>query len=135
MKNARAIIAASLVLMTVLATSCASSGNKYNRKADTSGFVTVKDRQFIQGGKPFRFAGTNNYYMHYESDKMQTDVLDAALGMNFRVIRIWGFFNGLTGANEDHKVYGMTVPAMDGKPALYGIPESKKSAKGLYGCV
>ncbi len=119
------------IVCAVFLVLCAEAGGKSDAKAEASGFVTVKKGQFMLNGKEFRFAGTNNYYMHYSSDKMQTDVLDAAVGMDFKVLRIWGFFNGLTSINRDHNVYGMTEPAMDGAPGSYGIPENKKSVKGV----
>lgn len=118
-------------LALFVASSCATSGSRHNAKAAAAGFVTVRDGQFMLGGKPFRFAGTNNYYMHYESDKMQADVLDAAVGMDFKVLRVWGFMNGLTSQNRDHNVYGMTEPPTAESTGAFGVPESKKKVKGV----
>lgn len=128
--RAAALALATLVL-SVLVWSCATTGSKAGAKADRAGFVTVKNGQFMLNGKEFRFAGTNNYYMHYESDKMQSDVLDAAVGMNFKVLRVWGFLNGMTSQNRDHNVYGMVKPPMDGESGQFGVPESEKNVKGV----
>jgi mannan endo-1,4-beta-mannosidase len=114
-----------VVLLVTGLGACAGMGKGAPGKA---GFVTVKGGEFWLAGKPFRFAGTNNYYMNYESDKMLTDVLDAALSMDLKVIRVWGFMNGLTSQNRDHNVYGMTAPG------VYGVPENMKdtSAKDAF---
>lgn len=58
------------------------------------GFVTTKSNYFILDGKPFYFAGTNNYYLAYSSNAMIDDVLNDAKAMNLKVIRCWGFIDG-----------------------------------------
>ncbi|WP_434585630.1 glycoside hydrolase 5 family protein [Klebsiella sp. R390] len=60
-----------------------------------SEFVEQHGGQFTLGGKPFRFMGTNNYYLHYKSDQAIDDVLDSAVAMDLKVIRIWGFMDGV----------------------------------------
>lgn len=52
-------------------------------------FVKQAAGQLRLNGKIFRFAGTNNYYLMYKSQAMVDDVLQAAAGNNFRVIRMW----------------------------------------------
>lgn len=126
-----AIAALSFLGSLALLSSCATSGSRYNPKADAAGFVTVKDGSFVLNGKEFRFAGTNNYYMHYESDKMLGDALDAAVGMDVKVLRVWGFMNGMTSQNRDHNVYGMTEPPSGDSPGSFGVPESKRKVKGV----
>lgn len=133
------LLAAGLALLASCATSGGSSGansggnavSKNAKAAAAKGFVTTSGGEFLLDGKPFRFAGTNNYYMHYESDKMLSDVLDDAKAMNFRVLRVWGFMNGMTSQNRDHNVYGMTEPPTKDSPGTFGIPEKKKNVKGV----
>lgn len=52
-------------------------------------FVTRNGAAFDLGGQPFRFGGTNNYYLHYASQVMVDDVLADAAAMNLRVLRAW----------------------------------------------
>jgi mannan endo-1,4-beta-mannosidase len=60
--------------------------------------ITVKPTErasphFVRGGKPFCFAGTNNYYLMYKDEAAVVDVLDAAVEMNLKVIRTWAFLD------------------------------------------
>lgn len=64
--------------------------------ATAADFVTARDGEFLLGGKPFRFAGANNYYLPYKSERMTDDVLASAAAMDLRVIRTWGFLDGKT---------------------------------------
>ncbi|MDA1475504.1 cellulase family glycosylhydrolase [Bacillus sp. CLL-3-40] len=59
-----------------------------------SPFVSTSETKFMLNGKPFYFAGTNNYYFHYKSKKMVDDVFHDMKAMNLKVIRIWGFLDG-----------------------------------------
>lgn len=52
-------------------------------------FVTRNGTGFDLGGQPFRFGGTNNYYLHYKSQLMVDDVFSDAAAMNLDVIRAW----------------------------------------------
>lgn len=54
-------------------------------------FVTRNGAAFDLGGQPFRFGGTNNYYLHYKSQLMVDDVFGDAAAMGLRVIRAWTF--------------------------------------------
>ncbi len=60
-----------------------------------SQFVTVKDGKFNLNNKPFRFAGTNNYYLNYKDETMIKDVFVQAQAMDLKVIRLWGFLDGM----------------------------------------
>ncbi len=40
------------------------------------------------------FAGTNNYYLHYQAEAMIDEVLQNARTMELAVIRMWGFLDG-----------------------------------------
>ena len=58
-----------------------------------SGFVTTKGTDFMLDGKPFRFAGTNNYYLIYKDQFMVDNVLETAAQKGFKVVRTWGFID------------------------------------------
>ncbi len=53
-------------------------------------FVRAVGPQLVLDGQPYRFAGTNNYYLMYKSQYMVDDVLTAAASSSFRVLRTWG---------------------------------------------
>jgi mannan endo-1,4-beta-mannosidase len=55
------------------------------------GFVTRKGSQFFLHGEPFKFTGSNNYYLMYKSRLMVDDVYADAKAAGFTVIRTWGF--------------------------------------------
>lgn len=63
-------------------------------QAAPAGFVTTNSNYFVLDGKPFYFAGTNNYYFAYSSNTMIDDVLNDAKSMQLKVIRCWGFLDG-----------------------------------------
>jgi mannan endo-1,4-beta-mannosidase len=44
-------------------------------------------------GQPFRFTGTNNYYLMYSSEYMVDDVLQTAAANGFTVMRTWGWLD------------------------------------------
>jgi mannan endo-1,4-beta-mannosidase len=52
-------------------------------------FVTRNGAAFDLGGQPFRYGGTNNYYLHYKSQLMVDDVFADAAAMGLKVIRAW----------------------------------------------
>jgi mannan endo-1,4-beta-mannosidase len=57
-------------------------------------FVTTSGPSFVlNNGKPFRFAGTNNYYLSYQDRYMVEDVFRRAAQHNFTVIRTWAFLD------------------------------------------
>ncbi len=55
--------------------------------------TTEASPYFVLDGKPFCFAGTNNYYLSYKSEEAVVDVLEAAVEMKLAVIRTWGFLD------------------------------------------
>jgi mannan endo-1,4-beta-mannosidase len=48
---------------------------------------------FVVDGRPFCFAGANNYYLGYQPREAVLDVLTAAADMELGVVRIWGFLD------------------------------------------
>jgi mannan endo-1,4-beta-mannosidase len=61
--------------------------------AAPAGFVTTRHTSFEVDGRPFRFAGTNNYYLQYQDADMVADVFERAVAHNFSVLRTWGFLD------------------------------------------
>lgn len=61
---------------------------------EASGFVTTRGAGFRVGRKPFRFSGTNIYYLHQQSHYMIDAALDDAAAMGLRVVRAWAFADG-----------------------------------------
>jgi mannan endo-1,4-beta-mannosidase len=57
-------------------------------------FVTARRGRFYVGQQPWRFSGTNTYYLHYKSHFMIDDALGAAAAMGLRVIRVDTFMDG-----------------------------------------
>lgn len=48
---------------------------------------------FVKDGTPFCFVGTNNYYLTYESKAAGIDLLDTAVRLNAKVLRIWAYLD------------------------------------------
>lgn len=102
--------------------------------APVTSFVKQEGGQFTLDGKPFRFGGTNNYYMHYKSNAAIDDVLNDAADMGLKVIRIWGFMDGLDKSGYSiQPEMGKFMPSSLAKNALerldYTISQAKK--KGI----
>lgn len=86
------------------------------------GFVTRKGGDFMLDGKPFRFAGTNNYYLMYKSKLMVDDVFARATAAGFTVVRTWGSLD--IGHQDDtnsihHKEDGVYFQYWDGSKPAY----------------
>jgi len=72
-------------------------------------FVKVRDGQFQIDGKPFRFGGTNCYYLHQQSHYTIDAALDDAAAMQLRVLRAWAFADGV----------GNGFPPLQPQPYVY----------------
>ena len=81
-----AAMLAATVLVPGAATAKSNSGQDFVRRVGAN--LTL-------GGKPFRFAGTNNYYLMYKSPFMVDDVLQTAATNGFTVIRTWGWLESV----------------------------------------
>ena len=58
-----------------------------------SSFVRTSGPNFVIDGAPFRFSGTNNYYLSYQDEFMVRDVFARAAAHNFTVLRTWAFLD------------------------------------------
>jgi mannan endo-1,4-beta-mannosidase len=80
-------------------------------------------------GKPFCFAGANNYYLASKPKPMVDDVLQAAKDLGFPVVRIWGYLDigSLDGSVPHVDPYGDELTGKkDGIYFQYFDPASKK---------
>ena len=57
----------------------------------TNNFITVKGDAFYDGTEPFRFVGTNNYYLHFAKPDSLEYVMNWAEKLGFTVMRTWAF--------------------------------------------
>ncbi|WP_299038647.1 cellulase family glycosylhydrolase [uncultured Pseudokineococcus sp.] len=57
-------------------------------------FVTSRRSSFLLDGRPWRFGGTNCYYLHQKSHYMVDSVLNDARAMGLQVVRAWAFADG-----------------------------------------
>jgi len=55
--------------------------------------TTEPSPYFVRDGAPFCFAGANNYYLTYESKDAALDLLDVAVRMKLKVLRMWAFLD------------------------------------------
>lgn len=69
---------------TIAASTPASAGT-------APAFVTRSGARLRSDHHDFRFAGTNNYYLFYQSPAMVDDVLARAAAATFTVVRTWGW--------------------------------------------
>ncbi|MFF5214661.1 cellulase family glycosylhydrolase [Micromonospora sp. NPDC000442] len=91
------------------------------------GFVVRKGDRLFVDGRPFRFAGTNNYYLMYKSRTMVDDVFADAKAAGFTVLRHWGFLDIGTPGGSDSvhgPADGVWFQYWDGeKPAFNDGPD------------
>lgn len=74
--------------------SAAATGRPTRGASANTDRVNVRGGHFRLGGKPFRFAGTNTYYLHQQSHYMIDAALDDAAAMGLKVVRAWTFADG-----------------------------------------
>jgi mannan endo-1,4-beta-mannosidase len=96
-----------LVLLSVLLVAC-----KKTESVPTEAFIKTENGQFVLNGEPFRFSGTNNYYLHYKDEAMIDDVIENAKAMGLKSIRCWAFLNGTEGSTKDNNAYMQTAPGV-----------------------
>jgi len=83
-------ILTSAALAATLAFPLAAAAAKTPAKGD---FVQRNGATLNLNGQPFRFVGTNNYYLMYSSHLMVDDVLNTAAANGFNVMRTWGWLD------------------------------------------
>jgi mannan endo-1,4-beta-mannosidase len=86
-KKLRRTLGITLILLILVGQFSSAAGAA---AAQNHGFVQRTGNILRWNGKQFRFAGSSNYYLMYKSQFMVDDVLEAAAGNGFRVMRIWG---------------------------------------------
>ncbi len=82
-------------------------------------FVKRSGADLRLGRQPFRFAGTNNYYLHYKSQLMTDAVLEKAAASGFTVVRTWGWFD-IGNEDDSNSVAGK----QDGTYIQYWDPQT-----------
>jgi mannan endo-1,4-beta-mannosidase len=80
------------LLALALLCSAALLGTPASAAAPT-GFVTRVGSDLKLNGKPFKFYGSNNYYLMYKSRPMVDDVFADAQAAGFTVLRTWGWLD------------------------------------------
>ncbi|WP_186315993.1 cellulase family glycosylhydrolase [Catellatospora sichuanensis] len=123
--NRRILAVAAGALILLLGTgsgTAAAAGGHHD-----AGFVTRHGSDLKLNGKPFRFAGTNNYYLIYSSPTMVDDVFARAKGADLTVLRSWGWLD--IGTQDDQgsvsgKKNGVYLQYWDGtRPAYNDGPD------------
>ncbi|WP_105901679.1 cellulase family glycosylhydrolase [Vibrio gangliei] len=93
-------------------------------------FINQNGTQLYNGDQPYRIAGTNNYYLHYQSNEMIDSVLDDAQAMGLNTIRMWGFMDGISHNHTMQPSPGVYTPPPGVQSALerldYTVAEAKK---------
>jgi mannan endo-1,4-beta-mannosidase len=74
-------------------TSIAQQASSAPAATSSDQFASRVGRKLYHRGKPFRVAGSNNYYLMYSSHFMVDDVLTTAAAQNFNTMRTWGFID------------------------------------------
>jgi mannan endo-1,4-beta-mannosidase len=109
------------VIVLVLTIVCQLFATTATAKGGTD-FVKQTGPELKLGGKLFRFAGSNNYYLIYKSTFMVDDVLNAAAAQGFRVMRVWGAIDigNQDGSNSIRgKADGVYTQYWDGSAPAY----------------
>lgn len=58
---------------------------------ESKNFITVREGRFFDGDKPWRYVGTNNYYLNHIDTATRDSILADARSEGLKVIRVWGF--------------------------------------------
>jgi mannan endo-1,4-beta-mannosidase len=106
-RRALIVVTVALAAAALLAPTAAPASDRFAPASDGlpsatsrggSPFVRAQGTRLVLGGKPYRFAGSNNYYLMYGADGQGnqtnvTNVLDDAVAADFDVLRMWAFFD------------------------------------------
>jgi endo-1,4-beta-mannosidase len=64
---------------------------KLNPAPESKNFITVKDGKFYDGNKPWRYVGTNNYYLNHIDVAKRDSIFADARALGMKVMRVWAF--------------------------------------------
>jgi mannan endo-1,4-beta-mannosidase len=121
----RRLLAVLAVLAAALSTAAPAAAAPEARP--TGGFVIRQGDRLMLDGRPFRFGGTNNYYLFYKSRAMVDDVFADARAAGFTVMRTWAFGAIGTPGGDDSVAEapdGVYFQYWDGtKPAINDGPD------------
>lgn len=95
--NRNSVLLTIALALVVTGAHCDQSTGSGDGGGSENLFVTVRDGDFMLGDQPFRFAGTNAYYLpNYEKhDPRVVDrALDAFAEAGITVVRMWAFYDG-----------------------------------------
>ncbi|MFE0464092.1 cellulase family glycosylhydrolase [Kitasatospora sp. NPDC058965] len=90
----RALLGAAAAVTLTAAAAAPAAAATPAQQPRRSAFVTARDGELRLNGAPFRFGGTNCYYLHQQSHYMIDAVLDDAAAMGLGVVRAWAFADG-----------------------------------------
>jgi len=62
-----------------------------NPAPESKNFITVKDGRFYDGDKPWKYVGTNNYYLNHIDVAKRDSIYADARACGMKVMRVWGF--------------------------------------------
>jgi mannan endo-1,4-beta-mannosidase len=122
-----AAVAATALLVSLSASGAARAAGGDSTQSGQNGrhstdYVTRSGSELTLDGRPFRFAGTNNYYLMYSSQTMVDDVLARAAAARFTVLRTWGWLDigNADGSNSvSGKKNGVYFQYWDGQAPAY----------------
>ena len=87
--------ALAVLLILALSSMLTAQTESVKDEVDAHGhhFANRNGRLIFHRGKPFRMAGSNNYYPMYVSQFMVDNLLTTAASQNFNTFRLWGFLD------------------------------------------
>ncbi len=86
------------------------------------GWVKRDGSTLTLNDRPFRFVGTNNYYLMYSSQGMVNDVLNTAAANGFTVMRTWGWIDQIPSNGFVFQTFdGTSISYNDGATGLANL--------------
>ena len=123
-----------LIVLTMFSTFSVSAQKSEIGTSYRKDFVYTNGTQFMLNGKPFYYAGTNNYYINFKHKADVDNLMQDAKDMGLKVIRTWGFLDVGTWTGETNEMNGYPIftDNMEGSGEKEGVyyqyydPELKK---------
>src|SRR5215510_10000925 len=115
-------VAGLLLAVAAAGTASASTDNDWRGGPQRDPFVHRADSSLSLAGRPFRFAGSNNYYLMYAAQSSVDDIFDRSGAAGFTVLRSWAFLDigNQDGSNSVHgKQNGIYFQYWDGTQPAY----------------